>query len=472
MMFPVDDGEKPLPHVSHGRPINRRDALTQAAGGFAALSLLPQRFGFGTSTAFGAEVECAGQVSGLTPFMVFDMAGGAALPANFLVGRPSAKDIDLLPSYDRLGWDPRKDKIDQSLGIPMASELSGLYLGIVSATSPQARANFRMGSFCHIAQDDTTSNRLSAMSLVSQYGVRGMFITNSMGIRNSKSGGNSDVALQDDTLKPAFISSVGDILGAVSYGGAALKPLRKEAVKALAESGLEISRLQLRALMERPNGKMLHQLMECGYRKNIELVNGATGVDPRSDPVFQQVYGINANTAVGDVNAVAAGLSMNSLKGFSGPSCWTLLDCDYHDGTSTKGDRLDREMGVQIGRAVEAAFRLKRPLFFQLITDGGCSNAVGTRKWTSDSGDKCMSVIGYFHPTKVPEMERVQVGHYTDGQGAAQNTLVGGSPIRAAYAAFANYLNIHKKLGDFQRLVPGVFTDEELRQILIFKEMA
>jgi len=111
-----------------------------------------------------------------------------------------------------------------------------------------------------------------------------------------------------------------------------------------------------------------------------------------------------------------------------------------------------------------------RPFFFQLLTDGGCSASSGGREWNSDAGEKCMTVMGYYSPDGAPAMRsNVQIGAYTDGQGADMSTLVGGQPIKAAYAVFANYLNICGRLGEFERLVPGVFTAAELDSLLVFE---
>src|SRR4051812_27739114 len=88
------------------------------------------------------------------PFLVFDLAGGAGLPANFLVGK-KAGPYDLLSSYNQLGWSPRKSgAVDNRFGLPMANkDISKVLAGMLSVMSENAQANLRMASILNISQD-------------------------------------------------------------------------------------------------------------------------------------------------------------------------------------------------------------------------------------------------------------------------------------------------------------------------------
>lgn len=449
--------------------ISRRDLLSQGILGFGAMVSFPSIFGIGMRQALAD--TCGGPVgSAMLPFMVFDMAGGASLPANFLVGKQGGPE-DLLSSYDRLGWDPRESGgLNTEFGLPMSAKYSKLLQGILTNASAAARANLRMGSICHFAQDDTSGNKLNAGTLAVRAGSRGAFIANGLGIKNSASGGNSAPVAEGAALKPNFVSSINDVLGATSFGGPSFTGVGVEKVKALAEGGVALSRVQREQFRDMPGGDVLADLSTCAYEKSLEFVSGIQGLDPRRDTSASAVYQLNQNTDPTSANAVAAALSMNSLKGYSGPSVWTLGGCDYHDGTQTSGDAKDLEMGVQIGRAVELAFRMQKPLFFQLLTDGGNSASAGTRKWSSDSGDKCMTVMGYYNPKAPPKFLRQQVGYYSDAQSAVRTTLIGSDPLLVGYAVFANYLNICGKLEDFHTFAPGIFTDpKQLESVLVFE---
>src|SRR5690349_5557456 len=97
---------KPLLHNDHPRPVTRRELLAQGFIGFSAMATMPTLAGLLSTRAMAMNMECGGAVETYLPFMVFDMAGGAALPANFLVGRQGGA-TDLLGNYNLLGWDPR-----------------------------------------------------------------------------------------------------------------------------------------------------------------------------------------------------------------------------------------------------------------------------------------------------------------------------------------------------------------------------
>lgn len=450
----------------------RRDFLSHGLMSFGAVMTLPvlSQWPF-NAMAQSPTATCEGaDGTYFLPFIAFDMAGGASLPANFLVGKQGGPE-DLITSYDKLGWDPRESgALNTDFGLPMSSKYSQLLQGILNTTTAEARKNLRFGSFCHFAQDDSSANRLNAASLIMTTGSRGKFLSTGIGLVDSTSGGNSSPVLSNNSLKPAFVRSVTDVLGATSFGGISLKPLSAEQKVYLAQTGVSLSEIQKADYMAEHGGETLAELSECSYKKSETLLQDTLGLDPRTDASVQQAYGINTNTNASDSLAVSAAISMNTLKNYSGPSTWTLGGCDYHDGTQTSGDNKDLEMGLQIGRAIQLAYLLQKPLFFQLLTDGGCDAEIGTRRWRGDSGDKCMTVIGYYHPTKTPEMLRLQVGHYTNGQGAERSTLIGSEPALVGYAVLANYLNVLGRLSEFRTLAPGVFTTEaQLKSVLIFK---
>ena len=448
--------------------VTRRDFLAHGLITFSAAVTLPR---FLSLKKAWAEGECGGgALPSLPPFMVYDMAGGAALPASFLVGGEGGPE-DLLPSYNLLGWDPRESgALNKDFGIPMSALYSTFLTSMIANSSPEARSRLRMGSLCHFAQDDTSTNRMNAGNLALRAGLRGMFISNGLGNMNTLSGGNSSPVSASPSLKPIFASSVDSVLGATNFGGEALRQVGIEKLQALAESSVELSRLQKEDYRSQPDGEVLADLSQCAYEQSLTFVNGVEGLDPRLDGSTQAVYGIDQNSAASDMNVVAAAITMNSIKGHSGPSVWTLGGCDYHDGSQETGDRQDGLMGAEIGRAIELAHRLQRPFFFQLLTDGSCSANPGTREWQSDSGDKCMTILGYYDPKGPPKMLRQQVGYYTSGQGAERETLIGSEPSLVGYAVLANYLNICGKLKDFNSIAPGVFTDpRQLESVLLFE---
>lgn len=445
------------------RLASRRDFLGQGLIAFSAVSFFPWRKALG-----GFE---SGFETDPLPFMVFDMAGGAALPGNFLVGKTAIPEEGLLSSYNTLGWDPREaGGLNRDFGLPMSAKYSKILQGILENTSPAVRPNFKMGSFCHFAQDDTASNRLNASSLILKSGLRGKLITNGLGTTDSFSGGQSSQVLYDPNLRPIFVRNVSDVIRSAHFGGSSFQDFSESKVRSLIQGEISLRDQQISEYLGGPEGEEFENLTKAAYGKSLDLINSVDGLDPRENPITRAVYGIDANSDPSAVNTVVSALSLNTINGTSGPSVWALGGCDYHTGNQTEGDGKDHEMGVQLGRSVELAYRLKKPFFFQLLTDGGVSSSPGTRNWAGDSGIRCMTIIGYFNPIAAPEMLRQQVGYYTDGQGAERTTLIGNDPALVGYAVLANYLNVQGRLSEFANLAPGIFpTATQLRSVLLFK---
>lgn len=463
--------KKPILHHGESKPITRRQLLARGAVSLSATALAPVFFSMvkaRSATAGTAGCGSAGLDPTLIPFLVFDCNGGAALPGNFLVGKKGGPE-DLLASYDTLGWNPRTEPLDRAFGVPMAKNVSQIFQGIIKAASPEAQAGLRMGTICNASQDDSSGNPLSALCLVMNAGYQGSVLSKGIGELNSDSGGNSQAVLGQATQKPVYIASVDDLKGAVSFGGqlATMKPAQ---LSALVSSALDLNGLLAPKYQTAgPNGKLLASLSQCAYAANKNLVQSPPAVDPRLDPIISKIFAIDSSTDTSDPNAVSAAVIMNALNGNSGPGVITINGCDYHTGDQATGDGVDLQIGTAIGQAVESAHQMKKPLFFQILTDGGISAAQGTRNWQSDSGDRGLMVLGYFNPISAPVMSHLQVGNYTDGQGVERGTFIGDNPSKAAFAAFANYLNICKKISLFESIAgQGTFSVDELDAVLMF----
>jgi len=468
----------------HKAPVTRRDFIKYGIIPMAGTILLPnfvtqilfraQAFAAGTDAGSSTGI-CGASTGGYIPFLVFDMAGGAALPGNFLVGKKGGPE-DLLKSYDTLGWNPRgSNAIDKSFGVPMAgNNVSQILAGIKQTASAGAQKNLRMGTFCHFSQDDTQVNRTSALTLVARAGLQGKFLQSGVGSVNSLSGGNSDVALREATYKPQFIQSAQDIQNAISHGPA-FQDLSENEIKALSQTIQNMSAEQMKQFEGLSEAEKLAQISDCGYKQAASYGKVIQGLDHRQDNQVNAVQ-VYQNAQVSDDqgngnldSSVLASIAYNVIAGNTGPGAITIGGCDYHSPRPpTVGQRKDLDMGRQIGAAVELAFRMKKPLFFQLLTDGGVSSAPGTRDWTADSNVRSLTVIGYYNPNKAPEQKRLQVGEYTDGGTVNQNTLIGDEPSKVANAVLANYLSACGKLGEFERAAQTVFRNQDLDSILIF----
>jgi hypothetical protein len=449
--------------LGHGAPVTRRDFIARGLMAGGGLLFAPSLFRMCLTTAARADAPK------LTPFITLDLNGGAALPGNFLVGKAGGAQ-DLLASYSTLGWDPRQTKIDTRFGAPMAdASVSQILAGILGASTPEAQANFRMGTYLHAGLIDTSANPLSAVSLVLKSGLTGKKINKALGTRASPSGGNSRFALEGTQYRPLSIQKIEDLTGALNlsnaYAGVSPASQRK-----IADALRSLSVGQLRKVTGADEAALVQRFDD----KHAELaaVIGQPLPDPRKDPVLAKIYGITSGTPAKDQNVIRAGIVGATLTGIAGPSVIMIDGCDYHNNTQTDGDAKDLEIGKEIGRIIEAAKQLNTPVFIHIITDGGIYAADGTRMWKGDSTEACMSVIGYYDP-KGPRSfykSRQQIGAYNDAQGADRGTIVGDSTLIASYAAFANYLQIDGRLGDFEALGGGAaIARDKVEQILLFE---
>ena len=454
--------KKPFFHENHAKPVTRRDFLAQGFTGMLTWSIMPSALGMilNEHTARAADCPRVGAEAGLVPFLVFDMAGGGALMGNWT---PLDQGGQPLPSYNKMGLGATAPAVTEQFGAPMATNLSKILEGILANTTPEARARLRMGMLAHPSLSDTNTNLHSAVLHAAKAGLTGSLVRAGTGTENSLAGGNSKSPISDSTLKPLQIRGVDDFAKAIQFS-AGLTGLVPSQIRALAKATLNLSAEQAGSIASLTLGEQFGLLARCGYARNLELLDApASDIDPRQDAIMRAIYGITETTNQGNGNVRLATIVSNVLKGNSGPGVITFGGCDYHDGGQTSGDAKDRETGNEIGRAVQAAYNLGKPLVFQILTDGGIYSDDNTRNWRGDDNSKSLSIVGCIRPTAAPNLMRKQIGHYTTGQGAASGTVIGGDPRKVAHAVFANYLQLSGRMD----LLENVVTRQELDPSLV-----
>ena len=432
-------------HEKHDAPpIQRREFISRLASGYGALTFTPTLLTWLLSQG-SAQAQTTGE---LMPFLVFDLAGGASLPGNFLVGNHGGPE-DLLKTYSTLGWDPREaDALEKKFGLPMSKKNSKLLAGILATASVEAQKGLRFSSFLHTSQDDTGSNSLSAIALVSKAGLVGKVVHEPLGTSPTPSGGNSLAAFQNLGTAAVSVSNLQSVLDSASFIGA-LQNMNPTLIQKMSASAKKLNATQLTQLNGTSGLTQAANLHEGFFKKTSEGMV-VSPLDPRANPATQQIYAITPDTALDDQGAIFAGVTLGAISGSTGPGVLTIGGCDYHDGSQTTGDKKDLEIGQEIGRAVELAFRLKKKLFFQIFTDGGLSSSSGTRTWTGDSGLRSATIIGVYDPSNTVKQRRLQVGRYTDGEVADTSTIIGGDVTKVATAVFINYLNASGRLDLYQ----------------------
>lgn len=450
----------------HGKPTTRRDfiSLGLAAGGAAVLA---PTLGSFLSERAQAQVMPASQN---IPFIVFDLAGGAALFANFLVGNQGGPE-DLLTSYSKLGWNPRAATLNRKYGIPMpAGQISQLLVGLESAASPQALDHFKFATLLHKGDVDTSVNPLSAASLVNSSTKLGKYIDRTLGLRNTISGGNSRYTLANDQYKAFYVSRISELENSVGASVQLKNSLNDKTIFKLGRFLNRLSQVQSQKYLNQSITQDQLKTIDQHYHQSALKMSETFRADARQDSLFQKIYNISPQTDSSSQSALRASVVRAALMKQSGPAVITIDGCDYHDNTQTTGDLKDLEIGLEIGKVIEAAYQLKTPVFIQIITDGGIYPAENSRVWLGDTVDTCMSVMGYYNPDQAPQylLSHGQIGSYTNGQGVNRNTLIGDSPMHAGYAVFANYLSACGRIDDFKNTASGIFTPNELKNILVF----
>ncbi len=449
---------------NHGKPITRREFLAAGLIEAAGVMMAPTLFDmfFRSNNAYAA----AGDLPG---FMVLDLAGGIAFPRNFLVGK-NAPD-DRLKSYFTLGLGTTASAniaVNRDYGLPMPST-SPFLAGFLETCSAAARAKVRFGSFCHKSTDDTTTNRHSALVLVSEL-CKGNQIPLGVGARPSSSGGYSGTPNAVSSLRPLVIES-SDSLGAAlkiqgPLGSAPSQQAWAKAVRSLIEA-------QGARYNNRLGGKEFIERLKESADQNVSVASQSLGLDVRQDAACQAIFGITPATAKNDPAVIRATIAFAAVKRISGPGCLFRGGYDYHvsgfDESVTDLER-DKEAGREAGRVFELAHRSGVPVMIQMLTDGGTvfgNTASGYRGFT-DSGDRSLTVLGVYDPAGPRPQPRLQVGSYTDGEVASIKSIIGTDESKVAYAVLANYLNVIGRLGEFSRYGANIFSASELDQVLLF----
>ncbi|MCB0355499.1 MAG: hypothetical protein KDD40_00740 [Bdellovibrionales bacterium] len=442
---------------NHKLPNSRRDFIKLGlltAGGY----LLPSSIPF---NAFAQTIQ-----KPTIPFLVFDLAGGAGLPANFLVGQKGGPE-DLCKDYRKHGWNPRANQaLDTTFGVPMSLQNSKLLEGLRS-TLPEAvlkqkeKKYFQMATICNFSLDDTSDNKASALTLVSKAGLVGTYLKTGLGQRPIPPNYLSDNLLEDSQFVPKLVNNLDDVLKLTSLG----------------RRFLELDKTTKQEIRDKLYfvGKNFPELSQA-YKDLSQFGDLHLQGDPTKSPEISEAYSLgnlNLQFLSDNENSILlqAGITYNVLQGFTGPGVISIGDCDYHDSTQDTGDYKDLEIGEAIGRAVAAAHFLKKPLFFQIITDGGVY-APGSdeydRTWEGDENMHSLSVMGFYDPSAQISMRKLQLGHYTEGAEVDIETFVGQKPENMVISVMANYLYLNGLHNEFEKLTGIRMRASEIDDLLVF----
>lgn len=446
--------------TGHRKPVTRRELLAHGIIPFAGTIFAPQMMNLLlSSTANAQAVKCPSVSTAFAPFINLNLAGGAAMAGNFV---PMNSVGERIASYNKMGLGNNQ--------VPIVSEFGGgtfagadangnliskMLEGIRSAADADTISRTAFIGVCVRSRDDSNENQFNISGLVTKAGLVGTHLPNA-GTRSSVTGDNNMPAVLLPPT-PLVVRSFRDITNSLGYSSSIGTQLNTAQKVKLADLVSKLSGSQSRKLASLSAASQVQQLVECAGIKNTELVEqGTTAVDPVRNATFAPIWNLNAGSNQGGNDYVFGSMVYNSLMGNAGATGIEMGGYDYHDNSRNTGDTRDRAAGVTIGRILQSAKVLGKPVFLYVTSDGAVVSAESEARnspWTSDRGSAGAAFIFMYDPTRRPVVSSNQIGSFTDGQAADDKFVTGNDAARAAQAVFANYLQFNKRLADFNRVV-------------------
>lgn len=463
--------------LGHGRPVTRREMLSTGLLPFAAAITMPSWIDFfRLPEAKAADLQCQGnQPSDLSAFITVNLAGGASLGANYV---PTQANGDLLNSYKVMGLGvTAKLPIEREFGnVPFAGMVQGRlisqFLAGLRVGAPSALSKTAFLALCTRTRDDSLTNTMCIDGLLYKAGLKGTLLPN-IGQRNTQTGINQAAAVLIPPT-PLRVTSLASMTGALNYSASLGSRLSVKQRQDLARLISNLSESQTRRLASMDAGSALKTAIDCAGVHNINMAQtGSELIDPRRNKdfvsEFYKIWGVNSSTLSDDRDLVFGAITYNALKGQCGSAGLVMSGYDYHDDTRTTGDERDFIAGQAIGRMLETALALGKPLTVYVCTDGHCSSAYSesySSSWISDRGTAGVSYMLMFDPKGRPKTTGFQIGSFTNGQVAAENTPVGSRMEAAATSIFANYLAFNGKMDRFDSIAGRILSRPDLQTVL------
>lgn len=444
--------------------MSRRDLLEAGILTFATRIAVP---GAVTSILTMGEKAAAADAQ-MMPFVTLSLSGGAALHGNFVVKNSGG---DLLSAYTKLGLGKAGFSTTKMMGADWADS-SQFHKGVQSVASSDALSRSKLVALCTDTANDTNgqaalrpfydlSGPLERAGLVGST-LPGMhFGSASENLRTVFSAPNT-------TLN---VGTLSDIFAALNYSSVfADNGLLSKAQKGALGKFVSRMTASQAAKLNGAEDSVKTALKEAGIKSgDIIAAGGATGIDPRQDANVQSVYKITTSTAVNAQDSMTSAVVYNALKGNISHGRITIGGYDYHNpGTRDAADAKDFAAGAHLGKMIELAHRLKKPLFVLIVTDGACvseTSDTSSSIWSSDYSSSLQFIVAYDPNGKVKSTGS-QIGHYLADQSVDSTTLVGSRPDYVAAAILANYLNLNGKMGLFKQLAPATLQTDDVEKVV------
>lgn len=457
--------------LPHGRALTRRDMLKAGLIQFSAAMTLPSVYQWlaGAGLAEAQEVTCdSGTGSAMPVFVHLSLAGGAAIMANFV---PHTIQGQMLPSYGILGLgNPSTLSISKEFAnqAPFpGNNVSGLLLGLRAGAQIATLQNTVMVGMPTRTQDDSSNNQFDPTGAITRAGMKGNSLPN-LGTVGSPTGGRHQPAFVPPPA-PLIVNNYNDLAAAINVAGS-LGSLTTNQKSGLFRLVNRLTTAQASTLAGLSGGAQLAALAQCASGTNLTLVgSGSSGTSPLDDAGVAGVWGINANTDPGNRNFVFASMVYNALKGNAGTINLNMGGYDYHGGQRANTNAQDNAAGLVVGRILQTAAVMQKPIFVMLSTDGSVGSPMSDSSAVSFSSDRgagggCHMYA--YHPTRRPTASGFQIGGMTTGQAADDNFITGANAAAAASAVVANYLSFAGKLAMYESLGMQRFSTDQMSQIV------
>lgn len=463
--------EKKLEGLGHGKPVTRRELLSQGLISGTALVLTPSVLGsIYSQTAMGQDaVEACGDASQGSgkdiPAIIIELAGGGNIAgSNVFVGGKGGQS-NALSTYKTIGGNGVVPG-DKRYGLQW-TQGSKILQGIDQFVTVTAdRDKIKGILYCSISADDTGNNAFLPSHAIIAAGGMGK-LAKIVGSNSGSSGGRSKTAFEQGGLSAVAITKSADARAIVEKHRIA-QTLGDEAMNKIIRASVNMGSDSLCKLSRRSITEQLAALCGCRYEKSYQVATGfkVEDLDSNLDQNIIRIF-TQANAQGSE-----ASVTKLVLDGYAGVGVLVKGGFDYHDGGRTTGDAKDLEAGQTIGRILAYAIAVKRPVSIMVVTDGGVAgNESGA--WTSDSGVRSSALQFAYHPDGVASIEGKdpQIGAYKeDGTVDATVNEISNNTENLALAFTANWLALK---GEEQKLAtqfPGNKLSSKLDEYLVFKK--
>lgn len=447
--------------TGHRKPITRRELLGHGIIPFAGTLFAPQFLQLILSSNASAQSAACASAAGasMIPFVSLNLAGGAAMSSNFVPMNAAGSPI---ASYDKMGLGNNQVPIVREFGggtfagaDANGNLISKMLQGLRETADADTMSKTAFVGVCVRSRDDSSENDANIAGLVSKLGLEGSKLPN-VGSRPTPTGASQKAVLINPP-SPLVVSNFRDISNSLGYSAALGTQLNADQKNKLARLVSNLSANQARKLASVKTGSQIQTLVECaGIKNSAVIAEGSTTVNPTQNAPFSGVWNINQGSNQGGQDFIFGSMIYNSLLGNAGSATLEMGGYDYHNNTRTTGDQRDLDAGRVMGRILQSAKVLNKPVFLYVTSDGGVNSPTSEARdavWTSDRGSAGAAYIFMFNPAGRPAVSSNQIGHFTDGQVADDKFVTGNNTGLAGQAVFANYLKLNNKLDQFNKII-------------------